>query len=104
MSDSDSNKRNAERRGVFGLAVILAPNIHANCVIRDLSSTGAKLGVSRRIKLPPQFKLALLKTKTVRNVVLKWRRGDFAGVEFSPGPGSQPNAAVPLSAGSNTSP
>jgi hypothetical protein len=47
-----------------------------------LSSTGAKLGVSRRVKLPAHFKVALLKTKSVRAVVLKWRRGDFAGVEF----------------------
>jgi hypothetical protein len=67
---------------VFGLGIVIAPDLRANCVIRDLSRTGAKIGVSRRIRLPPEFKVVLLKTKTVRTVSLKWQKGDFAGVEF----------------------
>jgi hypothetical protein len=90
---SDSNKRNAKRQSVFGLGVVMAPDTQANCVIRDLSSTGAKLGISRRVKLPAQFKVALLSTKTVRSVVLKWRRGDFAGVEFCRSRKSVPRAS-----------
>jgi hypothetical protein len=78
-----SEKRAAPRRSVFGLAVAVAPDLRTNCVIRDLSSTGAKLNVSRRVKLPHKFRVALLKTKTMRAVLLKWRRGDFVGVEFS---------------------
>ena len=85
MSETAENKRSAGRREVFGLGVVLAPDLSANCVIRDLSSTGAKLGISRRVKLPSQFAVALLKTKTIRRVSLKWRRGDFAGVEFCAG-------------------
>jgi hypothetical protein len=88
MSESGPTERAAGRHEVFGLGVVLAPDVSANCVIRDLSSTGAKLGISRRVKLPPKFKVALLKTNTMRNVVLKWRRGDFVGVEFCPRRGS----------------
>ncbi len=84
MSETGSNNRSATRREVFGLGVVLGPDLRANCVIRDLSSTGAKLGISRRVQLPPEFRVALLKTKTMRRVSLKWRRGDFAGVEFHP--------------------
>jgi hypothetical protein len=79
----EAEARRAGRRQVFGLGVVLGRDLSANCVIRDLSATGAKLGISRRVKLPANFSVALLKTKTVRRVVLKWRRGDFAGVEFA---------------------
>jgi hypothetical protein len=82
MSETGVNYRSAARREVLGLGVVLAPDLRANCVIRDLSSTGAKLGISRAVKLPAEFRVALLKTKTMRRVLLKWRRGDFAGVEF----------------------
>jgi hypothetical protein len=92
MAESTSEARRAARRDVFGLGVVLAPDLRVNCVIRDLSATGAKLGISRRAKLPAKFRVALLKTKTVRHVVLKWRRGDFAGVEFHP-----PSTETPVS-------
>jgi hypothetical protein len=78
-------KRIAPRRQVFGQAVILGPGLRANCVIRDLSATGAKIGVSRTVKLPEQFEVVLLKTKSVRRVTLRWRRGDFAGIQFCQG-------------------
>jgi hypothetical protein len=67
---------------VLGHGVITGPDIQANCIIRDLSSTGAKLGVSEKVILPPAFDLWLVKTRSRRRVVLRWRRGNFAGVEF----------------------
>ena len=84
VSEPHSDKRNAERRTVFGLGIVTAPEIRTPCVIRDLSSTGAKLGIPRQVQLPTEFKVTLLKTSTTRRVLLKWRRGDFAGVEFHP--------------------
>jgi hypothetical protein len=80
--EPNDEKRIASRRRVFGVGVIFARDSRVNCVIRDLSATGAKLGVSRRAKLPQAFAILLLKTNTQRRVKLKWRRGDFAGVEF----------------------
>jgi hypothetical protein len=84
VSEALTKIRHSARRQVFGLGIVITPDTRANCVIRDLSSTGAKLGISRRVPLPPEFSVALLRTKTIRRVLLRWRRGDFAGVEFRP--------------------
>ena len=51
MPDESDNRRAAVRKVVLGHGLISGPNIHANCIIRDISSTGAKLGVSKKIKL-----------------------------------------------------
>jgi hypothetical protein len=85
MPGDSHNKRAAQRKVVLGHGLITGPNIHANCVIRDISSTGAKLGVSGKINLPTAFDLLLVKTGSRRRVLLRWRRGDFAGVEFCHG-------------------
>jgi hypothetical protein len=82
MPDEIPNERKAPRIAVLGHAVVTGPNLRSNCIIRDLSSTGAKLGISGKVKLPAAFDLWLLKTRSKRRVVLRWRRGDFAGVEF----------------------
>jgi hypothetical protein len=76
------DKRRAPRQKVFGPALILGPKLEVNCVIRDLSATGAKLEIPALIKLPQAFNLMLLKTNSSRHVLLKWRKGDFAGVAF----------------------
>jgi hypothetical protein len=82
MPDDDSDKRRAPRKEVFGHAVILGLGLRANCIIRDLSATGAKLGVSHRVKLPPKFYVQLVKLNSTRLVNLRWRHGDFIGVQF----------------------
>jgi PilZ domain len=80
--DDGREKRLAARQEVFGHAVILAPDLRANCIIRDLSATGARLGVSRHVKLPPEFHVQLIKINSTRRVVLRWRQGDLIGVQF----------------------
>ena len=82
MGEDGSDKRLARRKEVFGHAVILGLGLRANCIIRDLSATGAKLGVSARIKLPAKFYVQLVKLNSTRRVSLRWRRGDFVGVQF----------------------
>jgi hypothetical protein len=62
--------------------MILGPDLRVNCVVRDISATGAKLGVSEKIKLPAGFHLLLVKAQSKRAVLVRWRRGDFVGVEF----------------------
>ena len=77
MPDEIPNERKAPRIAVLGHAVVTGPNLRANCIIRDLSSTGAKLGISGKVKLPAGFDLWLLKTRSERRVVLRWRRGEL---------------------------
>ena len=78
----DWEQRIAPRREVHGEAVIIAPGIRANCTICDLSATGAKIGVSQKIRLPDEFDLLLVRANTARRVLVRWRHGDFAGVQF----------------------
>lgn len=75
-------KRIATRLKVLGHCVIMAPGLRANGVLRDISATGAKLGVSRRVKLPPEFHILSAKAKSPHRVLLRWREGDLVGVEF----------------------
>lgn len=54
----------------------------ADCELRDLSAGGAKIHVSSLYKLPPRFILLQHQVGVAHEVVLKWRRGDLAGVAF----------------------
>jgi hypothetical protein len=101
VSRGGQEHRKAPRQPVFGHAIVRGPDFEADCIIRDLSATGARLQVSSSIQLPEEFNLLLLEAKTSRHVVLKWRTGDFAGVAFcgsdeavAPGPHTQPEPGV----------
>ena len=83
MSGGGQEHRRAPRRPVFGNAVIRGPNLHADCVIRDLSASGARIQVHASVPLPEEFNLLLVEANSSRHVLLKWRAGDFAGVAFS---------------------
>ena len=83
MPDVNWEKRVAPRTDVFGDAVIIARGVREKCIIRDLSATGAKIEVSQQIRLPKEFDVLLMKTNSVRRVILRWRHGDFAGVRFA---------------------
>ena len=54
----------------------------ADCELRDLSTGGAKIHVSALYKLPPRFVLLQHQAGVAYEVILKWRRGDLAGVAF----------------------
>lgn len=54
----------------------------ADCVIKDLSASGAKIELSHLYRLPPRFVLLHFQEAVAFEVVLKWRRGDLAGMAF----------------------
>lgn len=56
--------------------------IWADCVIKDLSESGAKIELSHLHKIPPRFILIHFQGGLAFEVVLKWRRGDLAGMAF----------------------
>ena len=90
MSKAYVEKRKSPRKRVYGEAVAIIPSGRAACAVQDLSATGAKLSISSRVDLPDEFEVHLLKAKTMRRVVLRWRRGVIAGVEFIKGPLAEP--------------
>lgn len=52
------------------------------CNVKDISKSGAKLGVPSSWDLPPAFMLKVLGRDFVMKVRLAWRRGHFAGVHI----------------------
>ena len=66
----------------MGHAQIIGRTGATNCVVRDLSESGARLGVSGRVKLPAEFDLWFVQRKLKLRVRIKWRNGDYVGVAF----------------------
>lgn len=83
LEPDGSEKRRAGRHRVLSRATIIVRGCKRFCVVRDLSNTGAKLGVSADVDLPNEFKLSFAGHPLQLQVRLMWRRGDFAGVQFS---------------------
>ena len=76
------NRRISPRHRVLGHGQIIARGVVINCVIRDLSDTGAKLGVSHKVRLPAEFHLLFVKRNLRLRVRLVRREGDVVGVSF----------------------
>lgn len=56
--------------------------IKLDCVVKDLSETGARIRVSESVSIPESFRLYLPKTDRWFDAQLKWRRADLIGVAF----------------------
>src|SRR5687767_6978400 len=50
------------------------------CTVKDVSKTGAKVGVPASYSLPDSFMLKVVGMDFICRVKLAWRRGHFAGV------------------------
>ena len=82
MPKDERNKRVAPRYPVLGHAQIIGQTKAINCVVRDLSDTGAKLGVSNSVKLPAEFDLRFVQRRLTLRVRVRWRAGEYVGVAF----------------------
>jgi PilZ domain len=82
IASGPRENRRAERHRVLSHAQIISGGVIANCIVRDLSETGARLGVSRKVKPPPQFDLLFARHGLELRARIRWRRGDFVGVSF----------------------
>ena len=92
VSDAQSEKRRESRRRVFRGATISFRGHSAaiDCVIRDISSAGARLAVESAIGVPDRFYL-VVEGEPVRACRIVWRRARLLGVEFV----DPPSAASP---------
>jgi PilZ domain len=53
-----------------------------DCLVRDVSGTGAKLVFSSAVSIPEFVELWLSNKEDVRRARVQWRRGDEVGVTF----------------------
>jgi hypothetical protein len=79
---SERENRRGERYRVLSHGRIMAGGVVADCVVRDLSESGARLGVSRKVRLPQQFDLLFAGHGLELRARVRWRRGDYVGVSF----------------------
>ena len=79
-----NDKRTSPRLRSFlkGRVLFNGGQTSLECLIRDLSSTGARLELSASITLPDRFDLYLPHRDTTCKVHFQWRRGNQIGVAF----------------------
>ena len=77
------NKRSRQRQRTLKAGKIVFGEkdaVTVDCIVRNLSGTGARLQVPVSVMIPGAFKLAL--SGAVRTVTVVWRKGDLMGVRF----------------------
>lgn len=79
-----AERRSSTRQKSFLQGRIYYNNRRASvdCLVRDISDTGAKLVFSGIVTIPDVVELYLSNKEAVRRVRVQWRRGDEAGVDF----------------------
>lgn len=74
--------RIAQRRRVLKSATIEFGGIELDCVVRNISATGAAIEVTSPMQCPFAFVLAIPSDDSVRHCRVVWRRGKRMGVRF----------------------
>ncbi|MCJ2005580.1 MAG: PilZ domain-containing protein [Methylobacterium sp.] len=80
-----SENRNEVRQRVFLKGRILFNNGSSSmdCLVRDFSSTGARLVLSETATLPEMFDLFIPQKERTYRSAMRWRRADGVGITFA---------------------
>lgn len=77
------HRRATRTRAVLRASIIFNNrNSSIDCMIRNLSNTGAKITIDDTIAIPQQFELMILQKGQSFNAKVVWRHLGEAGVEF----------------------
>ncbi|MBO6716769.1 MAG: PilZ domain-containing protein [Rhizobiaceae bacterium] len=78
-----NERRSAERgSGSASAAVRFPEGGTAECRVRNVSGKGARLTFKIELRLPQKFQLKIGGERNWRDVAVRWRRGNDAGVSF----------------------
>lgn len=79
-----SERREATRKRVYlgGRIVHRYIRSDTNCLLRNLSPTGARIVVGATIPLPDRFDIVIDHCGTTRSAEAIWRSGDAMGIRF----------------------
>jgi hypothetical protein len=86
-SDSDTpadNRRRSNRQRTLKGARVIYGNfsLSCDCLIRNMSETGARLKIDRSIGIPSEFYLLVPTELRLCKARMTWQKGDEIGVEF----------------------
>jgi hypothetical protein len=91
MNQDSESRRNQRQRTLKDGKIIFNENRSViNCIVRDVSPTGAKLKLAATTELPTEFKLLLVSENLIAPVTCVWRKGDLMGVHFLAEPSRAP--------------
>ncbi len=84
VADIDDNKRNNARSRVLKGAKLVSMNnwTLVDCLIRDMSATGAKVICGDQMAVANEFRFLVPTDNTICNARVVWRRGELLGIEF----------------------
>ncbi|MBE7186020.1 MAG: PilZ domain-containing protein [Methylobacterium mesophilicum] len=94
-SDDDAERRIAPRIKTLKRAKVYFNNMNStfDCVVRNISSTGALLTLDESAHLPREFGVRIGEMKELRPARLVYRRGMLAGIHFLDSPEQEEIAA-----------
>lgn len=82
MSEKKFKRRSAQRQPVLELGLIKFGETSINCVLRNVSETGAALDVGPYRDIADHFTLIVLSGQTIYSCEVVWRSGRKIGVSF----------------------
>ena len=84
MGEPMRDRRSSTRQKSFLQGRIYYNNRRSSvdCLVRDISDTGAKLVFSSAVTIPEVVEIYLSNKEEIRRARVQWRRGDEVGVDF----------------------
>ena len=79
------NKRRAPRPRVLkgGKIIPLGQWLLADCQIRDISETGARIICKDQLSVPTEFRLLIPMDNTIQQARVVWRKDNMVGIRFT---------------------
>lgn len=82
-TDGGDGRGEARRRTLTGGKIVYGVGAYSfDCTIREISRSGARIGIPGSVVIPKEFFLLDLKRETAFAADLVWRNGREAGVRF----------------------
>jgi two-component system cell cycle response regulator len=81
-SDDAEHRAKPRQRVLKAAKIVMSDWMAIDCVVRDISDTGARLKVGGAAQLPHKFKLVMIAENTIRDVQVAWYLADSVGVAF----------------------
>jgi len=76
-------RRSTRRRAFFSGRIVRCDDLRASdCMIRDISETGALIEIKQSEVVPEKFFLLGSRTESAFEAELVWRKGNLAGLRF----------------------
>jgi PilZ domain len=83
VESSPLQRRDSVRHRAFLKArILIQDRTTMDCMVRNMSLSGARLEVSQNFILPAEFELEIPQRGSVLLCALKWRKDDAVGVKF----------------------